>query len=191
MNLKKPVLPDRWSTSYVSYWQPMLEDDELTSGYCWFDYKRQICRIDGMFNPWSEKKTGHKLWMSEVGNAFTQRTVKYKMAYAKETIGDNLNCIATPLEKSSESFKELFLTQDSLVVYDAEFAGTSTVMEHVVDAWSYKAPNKSPVTLYFIQGTNHLVRMVTGDPSVHASVRDFLNFNTEEIPDCIFDKNNK
>jgi len=37
-----PLLPDQWSSSYISYWMPMQPNDDITSGYCWFDYKKMF-----------------------------------------------------------------------------------------------------------------------------------------------------
>jgi len=48
-HVSPPLLPMQWSSAYVSYWTPMQEDDQITSGYCWFDYARNICRIALVF----------------------------------------------------------------------------------------------------------------------------------------------
>lgn len=189
-NLTPPRLPNQWSTSFVSYWQPMLEDDQMTSGYCWFDHIKQICRIDGLFNPWSEKETGHRLWMSEIGNASMGKTIKYKVAYTREGLTQEKggSYFAKPLPDGVDEFNALFITQDALIDNEANFGGYSTVLGVEVEAWSFMMQGKGKITLYFMRDTNHLVRMITGDPEVHASVRDFPNFNTQDIPSIIFNQ---
>jgi anthraniloyl-CoA monooxygenase len=70
---------------------------------------------------------------------------------------------------------------------NAEFIGTFAVLGYQADAWTFqRTGGKGPATYYFISGTNHLIRMVTGDPNVLASIRDFPNFNTLTIADDIF-----
>ena len=65
-----PLLPeDQWSGSFVSYWEPMLPGDAITSGTAWFDYKRGVFRIDGLINPWDEASTGVRQWVSETNLA--------------------------------------------------------------------------------------------------------------------------
>ena len=32
-HVSPPLLPMQWSSAYVSYWTPMQEDDQITSGY--------------------------------------------------------------------------------------------------------------------------------------------------------------
>jgi violacein biosynthesis enzyme VioE len=181
-----PMLPVQWSTSYVSYWQPMLEKDRMTSGYCWFDYSRNVCRIDGLFNPWSEKETGYSLWMSEIFTPGEGQTRKAKIAYTKEGSSEQSTYQATPLKDDVDECHELLLTQDILIRNNATYAGSHTILAMETDAWTFTRLLKSPSTYYFKQGTNHLVRMVTGNPNKHASVRDFPNFDTHIISDNIF-----
>jgi protodeoxyviolaceinate monooxygenase len=182
-----PMLPDQWNTSYISYWQPMLEEDQITSGYCWFDYSHNVCRIDGVFNPWSEKETGHRLWMSEIFTPGEGQTRKTKIAYTKEEKNEQSTYQAIPLKDDVDACHEVPLTQDILIRNNATYAGSHTILGLKTDAWTFTRMGKSPSTYYFKQGTNHLIRMVTGDPSKHASVRDFPNFNTEIIPSNIFE----
>lgn len=181
-----PMLPERWSTSYISYWQPMLEEDRITSGYCWFDYSCNVCRIDGLFNPWSEKETGHTLWMSEIFTPSQGQTRKTKIAYTRV---DNQQSIyeAIPFKDDVDVCHELLLSQDILIQNNATYAGSYTILGLKADAWTFNRSTKGPSTYYFKQGTNHLIRMVTGDPNKHASVRDFPNFNTQVIPGNIFE----
>lgn len=181
-----PMLPIQWSTSYVSYWQPMLESDRMTSGYCWFDYRRNVCRIDGLFNPWAEKETGYSLWMSEIFTPEEGQTHKAKIAYTKSGGKEQTTYQAIPLNDDVDSCHELLLTQDILIRYNAIYAGSHTILAMQTDAWTFTRHLKGQSTYYFQQGTNHLVRMVTGDPNKHASVRDFLNFDTHIIPEHIF-----
>lgn len=183
-----PMLPERWSTSYISYWQPMLEEDQITSGYCWFDYSRNVCRIDGLFNPWSEEETGHKLWMSEIFTPSEGQTHKTKIAYTREETNEQSSYQAIPLKDDVDACHELLLTQDILIKNNATYAGSHTILGQKTDAWTFTRPGKGPSTYYFKQGTNHLVRMVTGDPNKHASVRDFPNFDTQIISDRIFER---
>ncbi|MGU7811682.1 violacein biosynthesis enzyme VioE [Burkholderia sp. AW49-1] len=84
----------------------MLPDDQITSGYCWFDYARNICRIDGLFNPWSEKDTGHRLWMSEIGDAGLGQSHKKKVAYARDAAAAAQLC-ETVLANEVSPFHEL------------------------------------------------------------------------------------
>jgi protodeoxyviolaceinate monooxygenase len=181
-----PMLPEQWGTSYISYWQPMLEEDHITSGYCWFDYSRNLCRIDGLFNPWSEKETGHRLWMSEIFTPSEGQTRKTKIAYAKDERNKQSTYQAIPFKDDIDPCHELLLTQDILIQNNATYAGSYTILGVKTDAWTFTRQGKSLSTYYFKQGTNHLIRMVTGDPLKHASVRDFPNFNTQVIPDNIF-----
>ena len=189
LQTKPPTLPDRWSTSYISYWQPMLEEDRITSGYCWFDYTRNLCRIDGLFNPWSETETGHRLWMSEIVTANAGITRKTKIAYSREKISEQSSYQAIPLEDDVEVCHKLLLQQDVLTQNNATYAGSHNILELETDAWTFTPPGKAPSTYYFKKNTNHLIRMVTGDPNNHASVRDFPTFNTQIIPDSIFEHN--
>ncbi|MBR8838562.1 MAG: violacein biosynthesis enzyme VioE [Stigonema ocellatum SAG 48.90 = DSM 106950] len=184
-----PMLPNQWSTSYISYWQPMLEEDQITSGYCWFDYNRNLCRIDGLFNPWSEKETGHRLWMSELFTPGEGQTCKTKIAYTREGMNEQNTYLAIPLNDEVDACHELLLTQDILIRNNATYAGTHTILGMKADAWTFTRQGKSPSTYYFKEGTNHLIRMVTGNPNQHASIRDFPNFNTEIISNNVFNKN--
>ena len=182
-----PLLPPQWSGAYVSYWSPMQQDDQITSGYCWFDYTRNICRIDGLFNPWSEKETGHRLWMSEIGDAEHGRSHKQKVAYSKENMDFGVKLFELQQEPEVTPFQELFLPRSVLHDHNAIYVGRETVLGHVADGWTFSREGKGPSTYYFKVGTDLLLRMVTGDPTQHASVRDFPNVVTNPIPDWIFD----
>ncbi len=182
-----PLLPAQWSSSYISYWLPMQPDEDITSGYCWFNYKNNVCRIDGLFNPWSEKETGHRLWMSEIMYPSTNESFKSKVSYTREDMNKTSEFEAAVLDDKIDPCHELILTQDVLITCKAEYVGTSKILGHDVDEWFFQRPNgKGPATYYFICDTNHLVRMITGDPKVMASVRDFPNFNTYKIDEEIF-----
>ncbi|MBU2971621.1 violacein biosynthesis enzyme VioE [Pseudoalteromonas sp. C2R02] len=182
-----PLLPEQWSSSYISYWIPMQPDDDITSGYCWFDYKKNVCRIDGLFNPWSEKKTGHRLWMSEIMYPCTDESFKSKVSYTRDDMTKTSEFEAAVLNDEIDPCHELILSQDVLITCNAQYIGTSNILGHEVDEWFFQRPNgKGPATYYFISDTNHLVRMITGDPKVQASVRDFPNFNTYKIGQKIF-----
>jgi violacein biosynthesis enzyme VioE len=182
-----PLLPDQWSTSYISYWQPMLEEDQITSGYCWFDYSRNVCRIDGLFNPWSEKETGHRLWMTEIFTPSEGKTRKTKISYTREETSEQSTYQATPLKDDVDSCYEVLITQDILFQNNAAYAGSYKILGLKTDAWTFTQLGKGPSTYYFKQGTNHLIRMVTKHLNNHASVRDFPTFNTQIIPDNIFE----
>ncbi|WP_105167970.1 violacein biosynthesis enzyme VioE [Pseudoalteromonas sp. T1lg23B] len=183
-----PKLPDNWSSSYISYWQPMLSEDDITSGYCWFDYENNVCRIDGLFNPWSEAQKGHRLWMSEVMYPSSRESFKAKVAYTRAHTNMPSEFVESVLDDEVDACHELILTQDVLLQCDAQFAGIHDVLGQSAEAWTFERPHgKGPATYYFVAGTNQLLRMVTGDPSVHASVRDFPNFNTLTIPASTFD----
>ncbi|MBJ6764533.1 violacein biosynthesis enzyme VioE [Myxococcaceae bacterium JPH2] len=181
-----PLLPVQWSSAYVSYWSPMLRDDQITSGYCWFDYARDVCRIDGLFNPWPEKELGYKLWMSEVGDVARGQSLKRKMAYWKKAgpLGDSLSEALLPDELSS--FRELFLPRAVLIDGNARHAGCDSVLGQLADAWTVDRPNKAPLTLYLQAGTHLLLRMVSGNDSQHVSVRDFPNAYSGDIPESVF-----
>ncbi|KID57463.1 violacein biosynthesis protein VioE [Pseudoalteromonas luteoviolacea] len=184
---QRPKLPAQWSTSYISYWQPMQPDDHITSGYCWFDYTRNVCRIDGLFNPWSEEKTGHRLWMSEIMYPATNESFKSKVAYSREHMDKQSTFTEQVLNDEVDPCHELILMQDVLELCDAQFQGTCEVLGFEADIWHFQRPNgKGPATYYFKADTNQLLRMVTGDPQKMASVRDFPNFNTREIDPDIF-----
>lgn len=182
-----PLLPNQWSSSYISYWLPMQPEDDITSGICWFDYTNNICRIDGLFNPWTEKKMGHRLWMSEIMAPEQQRSHKTKIAYQRQSMHSTSEFIASPPSHTSEDCDVLILPQDILQRYHAEHQGEHTLLGHTADVWHFHRPNKGPATYYLKQGTNQLLRMVTGDPEKCASVRDFPNFNENKIEACIFD----
>jgi len=177
-----PLLPPQWSSAYISYWSPMREEDEVTSGYCWFDYERNICRIDGLFNPWSERETGHRLWMSEIGDAGRERSRKQKVAYARQ--GVQLQETALPDEVAP--FRELFLPQAMLRDGAALHDGRHAVLGRQADAWVIERPGKARSTFYLQAGGNHLLRMVTGNDPQHLSVRDFPNFSAADIAASIF-----
>ncbi|QDE85709.1 violacein biosynthesis enzyme VioE [Myxococcus xanthus] len=181
-----PLLPIQWSSAYVSYWSPMLRDDQVTSGYCWFDYARDVCRIDGLFNPWPEKEMGYQLWMSEVGDVARGQSLKRKMAYWKKatTIGDCLDGALLPNEMSS--FHELFLPRAVLIDGNARHAGCDPVLGQLADVWTIERPHKAPLTLYLQTGTNLLLRMVSGNDKQHVSVRDFPNVFVGDIPESVF-----
>ncbi|AMC36546.1 violacein biosynthesis enzyme VioE [Janthinobacterium sp. B9-8] len=181
-----PRLPEQWSSSYISYWQPMQKEDQITSGICWFDYEQNRCRIDGLFNPWSEEKTGHRLWMSEIVTAGEGKTKKSKIAYCRESPLGEGEYEAVVLDDDLESCHEVLLTQDVLLQYQASYVGSQHLLGRETEAWTFTKPGKGPSTYYFVKGTNQLLRMVTGDPAVHASIRDFPNFTTHTIPAEIF-----
>ncbi|MGY3802668.1 violacein biosynthesis enzyme VioE [Pigmentibacter ruber] len=183
---KPPLLPDQWSSSYISYWQPMQQEDQITSGICWFDYEKNCCRIDGLFNPWSESKTGHHLWMSEIITARDKKTKKSKVAYYRKQAQTGTEYEAVVLKDDESNCDELILTQDILFKYQSKFLGNVHLLGKEADVWSFIKPGKGLSTYYFAKNTNQLIRMVTGDPKIHASVRDFPNFNTSVISDDIF-----
>ncbi|PHV13485.1 violacein biosynthesis enzyme VioE [Chitinimonas sp. BJB300] len=181
-----PLLPAQWSGAYISYWSPMQPDDQITSGYCWFDYTRNICRIDGLFNPWSEKETGHRLWMSEIGNAERKLSHKQKIAYSREMMDFGVALFEMP-EREVTPFEQLYLPRALLQENHAVYAGNESILGQTADAWTFTKQGKDPSTYYFKAGTDLLLRMVTGDPKQHASVRDFPCIATHPIPDWIFD----
>ncbi|RSZ60434.1 violacein biosynthesis enzyme VioE [Massilia atriviolacea] len=182
-----PLLPAQWSSAYVSYWTPMRQEDQLTSGYCWFDYTRDICRIDGLFNPWSEQDTGHRLWMSEIGDAGRARTRKQKVAYAREAMPTGEQLYERVLEDELGPFPGLFLPQAILRDGDARHGGVHSVLGREADAWIVERPGKAASVYYLEAGGNRLLRMVTGNDAAHQSVRDFPNFATDPIPGSVFD----
>ncbi|WP_444944178.1 violacein biosynthesis enzyme VioE [Microbulbifer sp. ZKSA006] len=184
---KPPKLPAQWSSSYISYWQPMQATDHITSGYCWFDYERNVCRIDGLFNPWSETETGHRLWMSEVMQPNSCESFKAKIAYAREHMDRTSQFEAVVLDNEVDPCHNLILMQDVLEECDARFVGRQEVLGQDAEAWTFERPEgKGPATYYFASGTNQLLRMVTGDPNTMASIRDFPNFNTRKIDPEVF-----
>lgn len=184
LSISPPKLPNQWSTGYVSYWQPMRANDEMTSGFCWFDYDNDICRIDGLFNPWPEQVHGHKLWMSEVGCANSGKTVKKRVSYTKDI--EQQHYQAESLDNISVPFKELFISQNVLIDFQATYLGEETLLGHEVEGWRYDKAGKGQIRLYFKKGTNHLLRMMTGDPYVHASIRDFPSFSKQKIEPEVF-----
>ena len=186
-----PRLPSQWSSSYISYWQPMQKEDHITSGVCWFDYENNRCRIDGLFNPWSEQETGHRLWMSEIVNADEGISTKSKIAYYSECFPRNeREYKAVVLDDDVVSCTEVLLTQDILLKYDASYVGSQLLLGKEVDVWRFIKPDNGSATYYFIKGTNQLIRMVLGDPEIRASVRDFPNFTGSAIPANIFSESN-
>lgn len=185
VHAQPPLLPIQWSSAYISYWSPMLPNDQITSGYCWFDYARNICRIDGLFNPWSEKDSGHRLWMSEIGDAARGQSHKKKVAYARETAAC-VQLYATALEDEVSPFHELFLRRSVLHDGNARHDGRHMVLGQLADAWTMETPHKTAATLYLQAGSNLLLRMITGNDKLHLSVRDFPNLFAGEIPDSVF-----
>ncbi|MGX9712932.1 violacein biosynthesis enzyme VioE [Janthinobacterium lividum] len=185
-HVSPPLLPMQWSSAYVSYWTPMQADDQVTSGFCWFDYARNICRIDGLFNPWSEKEHGHLLWMSEIGDARREQSRKQKVAYARqaEAAGEQLQ--GTALADEVTPFQELFLPQAVLLDGGARHDGRHTVLGREADAWVVERAGKPPSLFYLEAGGNRLLRMVTGNDPQHQSVRDFPNLFVGDIPDSVF-----
>lgn len=181
-----PLLPQQWSSAYISYWLPMREEDQITSGYCWFDYGRKICRIDGLFNPWSERDTGHRLWMSEIGDAGRGLSRKQKVAYARETVATGVRLYETALPDTATPFEELFLPQAILLDGAARHDGRHTVLGQAADAWVVEQAGMAPSVFYLQAGGNRLLRMVTGKDAQHLSVRDFPNFFAGDIPDSVF-----
>lgn len=186
MHTTPPLLPLQWSSAYTSYWLPMREEDQITSGYCWFDYGRNICRIDGLFNPWSERETGHRLWMSEIGDARRGRSHKQKVAYAREAVAADVRLYETALPDSVTPFQELFLPQAILVDGAARHDGRHIVLGQSADAWVVEPAGQAPSVFYLQAGGNRLLRMVTGKDAQHLSVRDFPNFFAGDIPDSVF-----
>lgn len=181
-----PLLPIQWSSAYISYWSPMQQDDQITSGYCWFDYARNICRIDGLFNPWSEKDTGHRLWMSEIGDAEFSQSHKQKIAYSREATAVGIHLCELALPDEISPFHELFLPRSVLLRGNARHDGCHTVLGQLADAWTIERPHKASSTFYLKAGTNLLLRMVTGNEKQHVSVRDFPNLFAGDIPDSVF-----
>lgn len=181
-----PLLPLQWSSAYLSYWSPMREEDQLTSGYCWFDYARNICRVDGLFNPWPEKETGYRLWMSEIGDAVQGHSCRQKVAYARETAAAGMTLREILLDDEVAPFHQLFLPQAILLDGKAHHGGRHTVLGRLADAWIVAPPARAPSVFYLQAGGNGLLRMVTGNDPGHLSVRDFPNFLAGESPDSVF-----
>ncbi|QSQ17666.1 violacein biosynthesis enzyme VioE [Myxococcus landrumensis] len=181
-----PLLPLQWSSAYVSYWSPMRGDDQLTSGYCWFNYAREVCRIDGLFNPWPEKEKGYQLWMSEVGDVARGQSLQKKIAYRRSAMpaGDGLFEDVLPEELSP--FHELFLPRAVLMDGHARHSGWAPVLGQRADVWTVDRPHKAPLRFYLQAGTNLLLRMVSGSDPQHVSVRDFPSLSVEDIPESIF-----
>ena len=186
IHVSPPLLPMQWSSAYVSYWTPMQADDQVTSGYCWFDYARNICRIDGLFNPWSEKEHGHLLWMSEIGDARREQSRKQKVAYARQAQATGEQLQGTALADEVTPFHDLFLPQAVLVDGSARHDGLHSVLGREADAWVVERTGKPPSVFYLEAGGNRLLRMVTGNDPQHLSVRDFPNLLVGDIPDSVF-----
>lgn len=185
-HLAPPLLPLQWSSAYVSYWTPMQADDQVTSGYCWFDYARNICRIDGLFNPWPEKEHGHLLWMSEIGDARREQSRKQKVAYARQAQATGEQLQGTALADEVIPFHELFLPQAVLVDGSARHDGLHSVLGREADAWVVERPGNPPSVFYLQAGGNRLLRMVTGNDPQHLSVRDFPKLLVGDIPHSVF-----
>ena len=185
-HVSPPLLPMQWSSAYVSYWTPMQEDDQITSGYCWFDYARNICRIDGLFNPWPEKEHGHLLWMSEIGDARREQSRKQKVAYARQVQATGAQLQGTALADEVTPFQALFLPQAVLLDGGARHDGRHSVLGREADAWVVEPAGKPPSVFYLEADGNRLLRMVTGNDPQHRSVRDFPNLSVGDIPDSIF-----
>ncbi|MCP3064204.1 violacein biosynthesis enzyme VioE [Myxococcus sp. K38C18041901] len=166
----------------------MRRDDQVTSGYCWFDYVRDVCRIDGLFNPWPEKERGYQLWMSEVGDVAQGRSIKRKMAYWRTAtvLGDCL--CESLLPEETTPFHELFLPRAVLVDGNARHAGCEPVLGQLADAWVIERRHKAPLTFYTQTRTNLLLRMLSGNDSQHVSVRDFPNVSVGDIPANVFSR---
>ncbi|MDZ5636381.1 violacein biosynthesis enzyme VioE [Janthinobacterium sp. GMG1] len=185
-HLAPPPLPLQWSSAYISYWTPMRKDDQVTSGYCWFDYARNICRIDGLFNPWPEKEHGHLLWMSEIGDARREQSRKQKVAYTRQAEASGEQLHGTALADEVIQFHDLFLPQAVLLDGGARHDGRHSVLGREADAWVVERTGKPPSVFYLEAGGNRLLRMVTGNDPQHRSVRDFPNLFVGDIADSVF-----
>jgi violacein biosynthesis enzyme VioE len=185
-HLAPPLLPLQWSSAYISYWTPMREDDQVTSGYCWFDYARNICRIDGLFNPWPEKEHGHLLWMSEIGDARREQSRKQKVAYTRQAEASGEQLHDTALADEVIPFHDLFLPQAVLLDGGTRHDGRHSVLGREADAWVVERTGKPPSVFYLEAGGNRLLRMVTGNDPQHRSVRDFPNLFVGDIADSVF-----
>jgi anthraniloyl-CoA monooxygenase len=179
-----PAFPDTWSASYVSYWFPAAPDDQITSGNVWFDYPGQRFRIDGLFNPWDEQTTGHRLWMSETGFADIGQTCKLTMAYHLSPLGYR------PAEPAwhVEPLPRELVPQHVLAECGAHLFETVSVLGVEAEAWRFERPGgQGLVTYVFEGGTSRLLRMITGDSMVRASIRDFFNFSGAPLAPALFE----
>ena len=182
-----PLLPAQWFASYVSYWQPMAPGDEITSGSCWFDYGRKAFRIDRLFNPW-DKSTGYRLWMSEIGFYGEGKTRKYRRCI----IG---HAGSMPRSRSASPAQSTWWRRITDSLYHATrsaFRGDAVRIEnHLGPRWRWlvlpAAGGARSCHIHLQAGTHRLLRMVTGDPTVRASIRDFPIFRDDDLPQWVFD----
>nr|AHE14571.1 putative VioE-like protein MarE [uncultured bacterium] len=184
---RPPLLPERqWSSSYVSYWSPMQGGDRMTSGHVWYDYGRGVYRIDGVLNPWDEQAHGHLLWKSEINQFGAGECHTWAVAY--DVPGEAAPTYrARPLAYERTKSPGSLVPCDVLVRHEAVFVGTEQVLGFEAEGWRYERPEgRGPVTYYFRAGTRHLLRMVNGDPRLHAAIRDFPTFSEQPIPDTVF-----
>jgi anthraniloyl-CoA monooxygenase len=179
-----PILPDMWSASYVSYWFPRQAGDEMTSGHVWFDYPGERFRIDGLFNPWDEAATGHRLWMSEIGWPGQGTTFKLTVPYPG---GPQGHAAGDPAWRS-EPLAASLLPQRVLAERNAQRVDTPLVLGEAAHAWRFERPGaKGPATYVWSADERRLLRMVTGDPQRRASIRDFFNFSAATLAPSIFE----
>ncbi len=175
-----PAFPARWTASYVSYWQPSSHDDAITSGTVWFDYDRRAFRIDGLFNPWSEVEHGYRLWLSEV-NRYGEGAVFFReLRYRAEEGFHRSERVDT--EAPSQG---CLLPRTVLRDRDARAVEAVTLLGFPCIGWHFVDERGRPAR-YYLSDDARLVRMVTGEPTERASVRDFPTWSCAPVPDDVF-----
>jgi len=167
----------------VSYWEPMLPGDAMTSGTAWFDYNRGVFRIDGLINPWDEESTGVRQWVSETN--FYDEGVSYRWTvdYARESARYE----GRPLSVREARSSGCIVPADILRRHQAIHVGEATILCVASEGWRFERPgDKGTATYWFRRGERILLRMVSGDRAVHASIRDFPTFDQAPIPAAVF-----
>jgi anthraniloyl-CoA monooxygenase len=178
--LDPPSFPTSWTASYVSYWQPALPDDLITSGTVWFDYDRDAFRIDGLFNPWSETEHGYRLWLSEVNRYGARTALLREVRYTHE--GDSYRAQRVDTEAPSQG---CLVPRTVLRDRGARVVEAATLLGFTCVGWDFVDERRRPVRYYMAENAR-LVRMVTGNPGGRASVRDFPTWSSAPIPNDVF-----
>ena len=179
MSSLPPLLPPRWRSSYVSYFDPMRADDRITSGHAWFDYERGVSRIDGFVNPWDEQAAGHRLWVSEI-NWFAGRCRRVRLAYAVTPAGVR----ARRLEDSDVPSPGPALARDLLRAGAARASAPVALMGREAVPWVLAGAR--PTTVFLCARTGLLLRVCIEKAPQRVSTRDFLTVDDHPISPDVF-----
>lgn len=188
-NVKTYLLPIQWNSAYITYWSPMKKENFISSGYVWFDYKLQVYRIDGIFNPWDIDKNGYQLWMSEITFYGQGKSHVYKVPYyikQEDTITELFNYETAEVEVYEVEVNKVIIPRDILIIGKANLKRTDKILGMEVDCWEFDKNNPFNMQRFYTKkGTTELVRMQQFKNG-QILIRDFPNLSTEPIEQKIF-----